>query len=315
MLFGFSEIVFSCVLFPSWLDKFTGAHDIIYINTYRMNNIINGLSVVATPIGNLDDITYRAVKVLRDCDIIICENPKHSLKLLNKLDIKKKLIPLHDYNENKVINNIKSLLKNKNCVLISDAGSPLISDPGYNLLQYCIESNIRVTSVPGPSSVISSLQLSGLPISEFIFYGFVPKSNKKLEDFVKNIAKEVKTSIFFVSSHKLITFLEYVEKILPERSISICKELTKVNEFVFRGIPNKVKTDILQKKENLKGEFVAVVERHSQKKQNFDEIELYKNELKKMISKFSLTDVVEIVHKLTKINKNNIYKCLLKLKK
>ena len=206
------------------------------------------------------------------------------------------------------------MLKNKNCALISDAGSPLISDPGYNLLKHCIENNIRVTSIPGPSSVISSLQLSGLPISEFVFYGFVPKSNKKIEDFVNNISKEVKTSIFFVSSHKLITFLECIEKILPRRAISICKELTKVNEFVFRGTPNKVKVDILQKKENLKGEFVAVVERHSQKNQDFDEIELYKNELKKMISKFSLTDVVEIVHKFTKINKNNIYKCLLKLK-
>tara|TARA_B100000989_G_scaffold271368_1_gene228085 strand:- start:1595 stop:2194 length:600 start_codon:yes stop_codon:yes gene_type:complete len=199
--------------------------------------------------------------------------------------------------------------------LISDAGSPLISDPGYNLLQYCIENNIRITSIPGPSSLISSLQLSGLPISEFIFYGFVPKSNKKLEDFVNNISKEVKTSIFFVSSHKLIIFLEYVEKILPGRSISICKELTKINEFVFRGFPNKVKTDILKKKENLKGEFVAVVERHTQKNQDFDKIELYKSELKKLTSKFSLTDVVEIVHKFTKINKNNIYKCLLRLKK
>ena len=144
-----------------------------------MNKIVNGLSIVATPIGNLDDITYRAVNVLKDCDIIICENPKHSLKLLNKLDIKKKLIALHDYNEHKIIDQIKVLLKNKNCVLISDAGSPLISDPGYNLVQYCIENNINVTSVPGPSSIISGLQLSGLPISEFTFFGFVPKSKKR----------------------------------------------------------------------------------------------------------------------------------------
>ena len=162
-----------------------------------MDNIINGLSIVATPIGNLEDITYRAVKVIEECDIIICENPKHSLKLLNKLGIKKKLIALHDYNEHKIIERIKVLLKNKNCVLISDAGSPLISDPGYNLVQYCIANNIRVTSVPGPSSIVSSLQLSGLPISEFTFFGFVPKSKKKMEDLCKNISQKKKDLCVF----------------------------------------------------------------------------------------------------------------------
>ena len=280
-----------------------------------MDKVINGLSIVATPIGNLDDITYRAVKVLGECDIIICENPKHSLKLLNKLGIKKKLIALHDYNEYKIIDQIKDLLKNKICVLISDAGSPLISDPGYNLVQYCISNNIRVTSVPGPSSILSSLQLSGLPISEFAFFGFVPKSKKKIEDLVKSIFQERRTSVFFVSSHKLIFFLDCLENIMNDRSISICKELTKVNEFIFRGNPGIVKNKILEDKENIKGEFVAVIDRHTSKNQDFDNIDLYSKELKKMATKFSLTDIVEIVHKFTKINKNKIYKWLLKLKK
>ena len=280
-----------------------------------MNNITNGLSIVATPIGNLDDITYRAVNILKECDIIICENPKHSLKLLNKLGIKKKLIALHDYNEHKIIDQIKVLLKNKNCVLISDAGSPLISDPGYNLVQYCITNNIRITSVPGPSSIVSSLQLSGLPISEFSFFGFVPKSKKKIEDLVKNISQEKKTCVFFVSSHKLIVFLDCLENIIGHRSISICKELTKINEFVFRGTPSNVKNRILDNKENIKGEFVAVVNGQTQKKQDFDDIDLYNKELKKMATKFSLTDIVEIVHKFTNINKNKIYKWLLGLKK
>ncbi len=280
-----------------------------------MNNIINGLSIVATPIGNLDDITYRAVKILGECDIIICENPKHSLKLLNKLGIKKKLIALHDYNEYKIIDQIKDFLKNKNCVLISDAGSPLISDPGYNLVQYCISNNITVTSVPGPSSILSSLQLSGLPISEFSFFGFIPKSKKKIEHLVKGIFQEKRTSVFFVSSHKLIVFLDCLENIMPERTISICKELTKVNEFVFRGAPSNVKNKILEDKENIKGEFVAVIDRQTSKNQDFDNIDLYSKELKKMATKFSLTDIVEIVHRFTKINKNKIYKWLLKLRK
>ncbi len=280
-----------------------------------MNNFINGLSIVATPIGNLEDITYRAVNILRDCDIVICENPKHSLKLLNKLGIKKKLIGLHDYNEQRIIDQIKRFIKSKKCVLISDAGSPLISDPGYKLVQYCIENTISITSIPGPSSVISSLQLSGLPITEFAFFGFIPKSRKKIEDLVNEISKEKKTSVFFVSNHKLIIFLECLENIIPDRSISICKELTKVNEFVFRGFPKKVKNDMLQYKESTKGEFVAVIDKYTSKNQEFDEIELYKDELKKMSKKFSLTDIVEIVHKFTKINKNKIYKWLLKLKK
>ncbi len=252
--------------------------------------------------------------MLEKCDIIICENPKHSLKLLNKLGIKKKLIALHDYNEHKIVDQIKVLLKNKNCVLISDAGSPLISDPGYNLVQYCIKNNIRITSVPGPSSIISSLQLSGLPMSEFTFFGFVPKSKKKIEDLVKNIFEEKRTCLLFVSNHKLIDFLDCLENFMGNRSISICKELTKVNEFVFRGNPGSVKKKILEDKQNIKGEFVAVIDRQASKSQNFEEIDLYENELKKMTNKFSLTDIVEIVHKFTNINKNKIYKWLLKLK-
>ncbi|MDC3112340.1 16S rRNA (cytidine(1402)-2'-O)-methyltransferase [Pelagibacteraceae bacterium] len=280
-----------------------------------MDNLINGLSIVSTPIGNLNDITYRAVKILGECDIIICENPKHSLKLLNKLGIKKKLIGLHDYNEQKIINKIKGLLKSKNCVLISDAGSPLISDPGYNLVQYCIANNIIVTTVPGPSSIVSGLQLSGLPISEFVFFGFVPKSKKKIENLVKNISEEKRTCVFFVSNHKLIIFLDCLEKIIGNRSISICKELTKVNEFVFRGNPGSVKNKILEDKENIKGEFVAVIDRQASKNQDFEDIDLYSEELRKLATKFSLTDIVEIVHKFTTINKNKIYKWVLKLKK
>ncbi len=231
------------------------------------------------------------------------------------MGIKKKLIALHDYNEEKIINQIKGFLKSKNCVLISDAGSPLISDPGYNLVQYCIKNNIEITSVPGPSSIISGLQLSGLPMSEFTFFGFVPKSKKKIEDLVKHISTERQTCVFFVSSHKLIVFLEYLEKIMPDRSVSICKELTKINEFIFRGVSSIVKKNILNNKENIKGEFVAVIDRQEMKNHDFDEIDLYKNELKKMADKFSLTDIVEIVHKFTKINKNKIYKWLLDLKK
>ena len=136
----------------------------------------NGLYIVSTPIGNLDDISLRAKKVLNSVNFIICENPKHSLKLLNKLDIKKKLFSLHDYNENLLIKRIEKYQYNSAIALISDAGSPLISDPGYNLIQDYIKKNLYVTTIPGPSSILSSLQLSGLPINNFEFFGFVSKN-------------------------------------------------------------------------------------------------------------------------------------------
>ena len=138
---------------------------------------------------------------------------------------------------------------------------------------------------------------------------------KKIEDLIKTISQEKRVCVFFVSSHKLIVFLDCLENIVTDRSIAVCKELTKINEFVFRGTPSNIKNKILEDKENIKGEFVAVIDRQKSKNQDFDNIDLYSKELRKMATKFSLTDIVEIVHKLTKINKNKIYKWLLKLRK
>ena len=168
----------------------------------------NGLYIVSTPIGNLGDITHRAVETLRDSDIIVCENPKHSLKLLSKLDIKKKLISLHDYNEELVIEKILENLKNEKVSLISDAGSPLISDPGFKLVRFCIRNKIFVTIVPGVSSLISALQLSSIPINKFTFLGFLPKSKNDVVDFVEILEKSDSASVFFVSRHKILSFLE-----------------------------------------------------------------------------------------------------------
>ena len=145
------------------------------VSSNKMNNFKNGLYIISTPIGNLDDISFRSKEILKKADIIICENPKHSLKLLNKLDIKKKLLPLHDYNEEVIIKKIEKNQKDSVIALISDAGSPLISDPGYKLVKNFIKNNIFITTVPGPSSIIPSLQLSGLDLNSFVFFGFVPK--------------------------------------------------------------------------------------------------------------------------------------------
>ena len=274
-----------------------------------------GLFIVATPIGNLDDISKRAIRVISEADIVICENPKHSLKLLNKLGIKKKLISLHDYNENKVIEKLTENLLSKKIVLISDAGSPLISDPGYKLVKYCIDNNINIVSIPGPASIIPALQLSGIPVNTFYFGGFFPKMKKQMLEYIKYIADCEKTSVFFVSSHKLHACLELLEIYLKKRSVSISKELTKINEKVFWGLASEIKNKIIVNKQNLKGEFVVVVEGKSLTKNDPNNLVKYNKEIKVLLSKFSLTDVVEIVHNLTGISKNKIYKWTLKLKK
>ena len=271
-----------------------------------------GLYIVATPIGNLKDISKRAVEKISDADIVFCENPKHSLKLLNNLGIKKKLISLHDYNEEIVVKKIGEELKNKKSVLISDAGSPLISDPGFKLIQFCIKNNIFISTVPGPNSIIPAIQLSGLPAQEFSFYGFFPKTEKKMLDFLNKVKNNNLSSVFFVSSHKIERCIKLLSEIMQNRSISVLKELTKLNEMVFRGKPNKIY------KENLKGEFVIVVSQKLREKRDFEdinELKEYEEEVKKLLLKFSLTDVVEIVHKLSSKNKNKIYKWVLKIKK
>mgnify|MGYP001375277000 FL=1 len=270
----------------------------------------NGLYIVSTPIGNLEDISSRAINTLGASDIIICENPKHSLKLLSKLDIKKKLISLHDYNEKTVIEKIKDNLDKKKLSLISDAGSPLISDPGYKLVRHCIINNIYVTIIPGASAVTSALQLSSIPINEYKFLGFVPKTKKSISDFIDVLNFSTCTSVFFISTHKILLFLEMITKTLPDRKIAVCKELTKINEKVFIGPSSEVYNKFKESSKNSLGEFVIVVEENNTNKIKSlsgltpDIIEI----INKLLGKFSLTDTVEIVHKIGNIGKKEIYK-------
>ena len=274
-----------------------------------------GLHIVATPIGNLDDISKRAIDCLNEADLVICENPKHSLKLLNKFGIKKKLVSLHDYNENSVIIRLSSELNRKKIALISDAGSPLISDPGYKFIKHCLKNGIYVTSIPGANAIIPALQLSGAPTNQFSFVGFFPKTNKQMIDFIKKIEQKEETSVFFVSSHKIEQCVNYLETYIKKRPISILKELTKLNEKIFHGLSNELKEKIFKEKENVKGEFVVVVEGKSLEKDEVIVSDTYTKEINKLLLKFSLTDVVEIVHKLTGISKSKIYKWVLKIKK
>ena len=279
-----------------------------------METLAKGLYIVSTPIGNLDDISLRAKKVLNSVNFIICENPKHSLKLLNKLDIKKKLFSLHDYNENLIIKRIEKYQYNSAIALISDAGSPLISDPGYNLIQDYIKKNLYVTTIPGPSSILSSLQLSGLPINNFEFFGFVSKNISNMNSQAKKLQNVIATSVFFISGNRLVSFLKILLDAKINRKVAVCKELTKKNEWVFRGYIKKIIDEINIDKSNLKGEFTLLIQ-GKEKKTKITIQTTTEAQIKKLLKKFSLTEVVEIVHKLTDISKKEIYKKALQLKK
>ena len=219
---------------------------------------------------------------------------------------------MHDYNEEKIIKNVQKHYHNSLIVLISDAGSPLISDPGYNLVQYFINNNIYVTSIPGASSLITGLQLSGLPLNNFIFWGFVPKNTKLFKNLIKNIADSSLTSVLYISGIKLKKFLEALESSLIDRQIAICKELTKINETIYRGEVKKIINLIEKEKINLKGEFTVVIGgvKKNQTRTVDNEI-IYKTS--KLLKKYTLTETVEIVHKLTNISKKEIYKMALKI--
>ncbi len=280
-----------------------------------MKNFSFGVYIISTPIGNLDDISQRAIDTLSNVDIIVCENPKHSLKLLNKFGIKKKLISLHDYNENKIIETISDKLSTKSIALISDAGSPMLSDPGYKFIKYCINNNVNITSLPGANSLIPALQLSGITMNQFSFLGFFPKNKKQMLEFFGRISKIKETSVFFVSNHKLRECLDLLESHIKNRKISISKELTKINERIFRGVSDQIKHKIAEQDKNFKGEFVVVVEGNNKEETKRLNLHNYNKEINILLSKFSLTDVVEIVHKLTGITKNKVYKWVLELKK
>jgi len=279
-----------------------------------METLKNGLYIVSTPIGNLDDISFRVKMVLNSVNFIICENPKHSLKLLNKLDIKKKLFSLHDYNESQLIKRIEKYQYNSAIALISDAGSPLISDPGYNLIQDYIKKKLYVTTIPGPSSIISSLQLSGLPINNFEFFGFVSKNKSSMNSQAKKLQNVITTSVFFISGNRLINFLKILLDAKINRKIAVCKELTKKNEWVFRGYIKKIIDEINIDKSNLKGEFTLLIQ-GKERKTKITIQTTTEAQIKKLLKKFSLTEVVEIVHRLTSISKKEIYKKALQLKK
>jgi len=216
------------------------------------------LYIVATPIGNLGDISSRALEILRSVDYIASEDTRVSGKLLSRYDIKTRQISYFDHNEiKKAPAIVRDLLDGKSVALISDAGTPLISDPGYRLVNLAIENNIDITSIPGPSSILAALSISGFPAHTFCFEGYPPKTAGKMRRFFENIKDEKRTVVFFETPHRIVKSLRIMREILGEREVFIGRELTKKFEEKIRGDIS----DILDRIESkpLKGEFVVVV--------------------------------------------------------
>ena len=255
-----------------------------------MKLFIKSLYIVSTPIGNLDDITIRAIEVLKKTDIILCEDTRHSLKLLNHLKIKKKLISYHKFNEKKELNKIiQHLNEGKILSLISDAGTPALSDPGRLLIQTCIKENIKIVPIPGVSSITASMSVSGFK-DQFLFYGFLPKTVNELEKVLSSLSRCSYCQVFFIPAIKINFYMKMFKKFFIDREILIAKEITKLHETFYRGKINEF--DIF--KTSFKGELTVVISNRNIKDEYLDETKIIKK-AKKYLKKYSLNDVVEIL--------------------
>ncbi len=219
---------------------------------------MNGkLYIVSTPIGNLKDITLRALEILEDVEFILCEDTRITSRLLNHYNIAKKLISFNAVSEKKKIPNVIDRIKSgDNCALVSDAGTPAISDPGVRLISEAIKEQIQVVPVPGTSAVITALIISGLPTDSFIFEGFLPQK-KGRQKKLKELAEEKRTIILYESTYRIKKLVDELTEYLPDRYVVVCRELTKKFEETWRGYPNEIK-EVIDKKIS-KGEFAIVV--------------------------------------------------------
>ena len=274
--------------------------------------ITPGLYLVSTPIGNMKDITFRALNILKKSDIVLCEDTRRSGKLLSHFQIRSKLLPYHKFNEKKVTNNIiDSIKKNKIISLISDAGTPTISDPGIILVNRCIKENLAVYPIPGPSAVTSAVSISGFT-DQYLFYGFLPKKENELEKVFKSLCDLDYSIVFFIPTSKINFYIKQIKKYFFDRKIVIAKEMTKIYEEFIRGEVATIKSP----PESLKGELTVILSKKTKRQNVKKEIdESVKIEIKKMLKKYSHKDVVEYIVKKENLQKKLIYDFCLKLKK
>jgi len=268
-----------------------------------------GLYIVSTPIGNLDDITLRSLEVLKNSDIILCEDTRRSLKLLNHYKIKKKLVSYHKFNEQKELKKvIEYLNEGKTLSLISDAGTPTLSDPGLLLIKACVEREIKIFPIPGPSSITAATSISGFE-DKFLFYGFLPKTENDLMKVLNNLRNLDFSLVFFIPGIKVNFYLKFFKEYFHNRDIVIAREITKIHETFYRDSINKIELF----KSALKGELTIVISKiyRNNEPESDKDIE---NQAIKYLKKYSLKDVVELISKKEKISKKKVYETCLKIK-
>ena len=265
--------------------------------------------LICTPIGNLNDISLRSIEILKSSDLIYAEDTRKAQKIFDRYKIDKKSFSFNDHNERiKTKSIIKESRSGKTISLISDAGAPLISDPGYILVNECIRENIEYSVIPGPSSVINSLLLSGLPIDKFMFLGFLPRKDSERKKVFENNIKNDATLIFFESPKRLVKTLLVMQKIYPSnRQAVICREMTKKYEEVIRGSISEIHKQVSSR--DLKGEICLLIEGYKDSEQSMD----LNNEVKDLIlKKMSPTEAAKLLSFITKQNKRDLYKWLTK---
>ena len=269
------------------------------------------LYLVSTPIGNLNDISFRAIDILKKSDYILCEDTRVSKNLLNKYQIKSKLISNHKFNEKKNVVKIIGYLKTEKIVsLISDAGTPVISDPGSVLVNQCIENNIRIFPIPGPSAVSAAVSISGFS-DQFFFYGFFPEKKQQIEREFKKLSKLNSTLVFFASTKKINKVINELKHYFAGRKIVFCREITKLYEEFVREDIDKLQ---LFKKDQ-KGELTVVISEISNNKnipQKLSESDIVK--IKNMINEFTVKEIISKIRKNKNLSKKEIYNYCISLK-
>ena len=277
----------------------------------NINNLKPGLYCVSTPIGNLGDITLRALEIIKNSDLILCEDTRISKKLLSKFKIHKKLISNHKFNENKNLNFILENLENKKIIsIISDAGTPAISDPGRILINKCVEKNINIYSVPGPSAVGAAISVSGFS-DKYLFCGFLPEKKNELNKLFTSVSKINFSIVFFISPKKINKIIDPIKKHFFNRNILICREITKFHEeYVRSSVKSLSEVSI-----SLKGEVTVVISEDINLKKNFIKLEESdKKKISNLIKKMTIKNIVNKINKNKKIPKKIIYDYCLKLK-
>ena len=283
------------------------------IRNYQLKTekIKNGLYLVSTPIGNLGDITLRSIDVLKKSDYILCEDTRVSKILLKKYEINSKLISNHKFNEKKNVSKILNLLKSGLIIsMISDAGTPSISDPGITLINECISNDIEIIPLPGPSSVLTAVSISGFS-EKFFFYGFFPEKKKILEEDLQNLSLLNSSIVFFISPNKIQKIIPSLKFFFKDRKIVICREMTKYyEEFIRSEINDLDKLDL-----KLKGELTIVIsEKVLDNKISQSLNESDKRIISQMINKVSIKEIISLINRNNKIPKKEIYDYCLKLK-